>query len=113
MISHSVWRREKASGSAASHLPLGSEMTAPRTTSETFAMTGSERSRVVFLQSGKGMVNPASVISKGSRNMQKNSSTSQGTLRKNWVTNKEPARRGGHSEINMRQRTEEQRARKK
>src|SRR3546814_8374779 len=67
MISHSVWRREKASDSAASHWPLGSEMTAPRTTSETFAMTGSERPRVAFIQSEKGMVNPASVISKGSR----------------------------------------------
>src|SRR3546814_1954416 len=76
-------------------------MTAPRTTSETFAMTGSERPRVAFIQSGKGMVNPASVISKGSRNMQKNSSTSQGALRKNWVTNQDPARSGGCSEICM------------
>src|SRR3546814_20761299 len=92
MISHSVWRREKASDSAASHWPLGSEMTAPRTTSETFAMTGSERPRVAFIQSGKGMVNPASVISKGSRNMQKNSRTSQGALRKTWVKNQDRSR---------------------
>src|SRR3546814_5919911 len=31
----------------------------------------------------------------------KNSSTSQGALRKNWVTNQDPARSGGSSEICM------------
>src|SRR3546814_696834 len=101
MISHSVWRREKASDSAASHWPDGSETTAPRTISETLAMTGSARPRVAFIQSGKGIVTPATLNSKGSRNMQKNSSTSQGALRKNWVTSQEPARTGGSREICM------------
>src|SRR3546814_15242913 len=86
MISHSVWRREKARDSAASHWPDGSETTAPRTISETLAMTGSARPRVAFIQSGKGMVTPALLNSKGRRTRTKNRSNSQGAWGKNQGT---------------------------
>src|SRR3546814_19828843 len=95
MISHSVWRREKASDSAASHWPDGSETTAPRTISETLAMTGSARPRGAFIQSGKGIVTQATLNSKGRRHMQKNRRNRQqrtrdgeGKTRYRWYKNR-------------------------
>src|SRR3546814_15900146 len=64
-------------------------------------MTGRERPMVALTQSGKGMVRPPISNPKGSRNMQKNSSTSQGALRKNCVTAQDEARKGGSSESCM------------
>src|SRR6266568_7132710 len=56
MISHIIWRRVNDSDSAASHCVDGTERTAPRTTSATFAMTGKAKPTVALIQSGKGMV---------------------------------------------------------
>ena len=87
IISHIVWRGVNDSDSAASHCVEGIERTAPRTTSATFAMTGSAKPMVAFCQSGKGMVVLKMVTWNGTRNMTKNKSTSHGALRKTWVTN--------------------------
>src|SRR6266702_497114 len=83
MISHIIWRRVNDSDSAASHCVDGTERTAPRTTSATFAMTGKAKPTVAWIQSGKGMVVLKMVIWKGTRNITKNNNTSQGALRKN------------------------------
>ena len=65
-----VCMRVNASASAASHWPNGIELTAPRTSSATFAMTASERPRVDFIQPGRGtMVSPMR-SSNGSSSMQ-------------------------------------------
>src|SRR5882757_10365611 len=87
MICHIVWRRVNDRDSAASHCVNGTERTAPRTTSATFAMTGKAKPTVALTQSGKGIVVLKMVTWKGTRNMTKNNNTSQGALRKNWVTN--------------------------
>ncbi len=49
-------------------------------------MTGSAKPIVALAQSGKGMRSPNARISKGIRNTHRNSSTSQGELRKSCVT---------------------------
>ena len=94
-----VCRRLKASDSADSHCPDGIDTTAPRTSSEMLAMTGSEKPIVAFSQSGMGMIRSPIRISKGSRSMMQNSSTSQGEFRKSWVVSQLEARTGGISEI--------------
>src|SRR6516162_8704885 len=86
MIRHMVWRRVKASASAASHWVEGTDLTAPRTTSATLAMTGSAKPTVALTQSGNGMWTPKMVIWNGTRNITKNNRTSQGALRKIWVS---------------------------
>ena len=52
MIIHSVWRRLNASEAADSHWAVGIDWIAPRTISDTFAMTGSASPSVAFDQSG-------------------------------------------------------------
>src|SRR5215470_14239610 len=102
MISHMVWRRVKESDSAASHCVDGMERTAPRTTSATFAITGNAKPTVALIQSGKGMVVLNRVTWKGTRNITKNSSTSQGALRKNCVMSQLTAARGRNSDSKAR-----------
>ena len=86
MISNRVWRRENASDSAASHCPDGTDCTAPRTTSEMFAMIGRERPITAFTQAGNGRMTSPMTISKGKASSTMKSSTSQGELRNSWVT---------------------------
>ena len=61
MIIHSVCRRLKASDAADSHCVVGIDWMAPRTTSDTFAITGSDRPSVALIQSGIGIVMPKTV----------------------------------------------------
>ena len=70
MIIHSVCRRLKASDAADSHCAVGIDCTAPRTISDTLAITGSDRPSVALIQSGIGIVTPKTVTWNGSRNMQ-------------------------------------------
>ena len=63
-------RRAKASDSAASHWPNGIERTAPRTSSETFAITGSESPMVDLSQPGSGTMMSPMRTSNGSSSMQ-------------------------------------------
>src|SRR5581483_2701352 len=102
MISHIVWRRVNDSDSAASHCVEGIERTAPRTTSATFAITGSAKPTVAFCQSGKGIVVLKIITWNGTRNMTKNSNTSHGALRKTCVTNQATAATGRNSESSAR-----------
>ena len=102
MIIHKVWRREKARLSDDSHCPVGIDSTAPRTISEILAMTGSEKPITAFIQSGTGTITKPKSSSKGNSSMMANKSTSQGELRKNWVTIHEPPRTGAKSEICIR-----------
>ena len=81
-----AWRRVKARLSADSHWPLGSDRTAPRTTSDIFAMTGSEKPITAFIQSGTGITAKPRSISKGNSSMIANSRTNQGEFRKNWAS---------------------------
>src|ERR1700746_2491121 len=99
MIIEIVWRRVKASEAADSHWPDGIDWTAPRTISETLAITGSAKPKVALIQSGTGMVLPKIVNWNGSRYMQKKRSTSQGAWRKKWVTSQAARRIGAWSEI--------------
>src|SRR6185312_11162755 len=62
MIIHSVWRRVKARLSEDSHWPPGIERMAPRTISETFAITGRERPIVALIQAGMKSTRPAILI---------------------------------------------------
>jgi len=98
MIRHMVWRRVKASASAASHWVEGSDLTAPRTTSATLAMTGNAKPTVALIQSGKGIRRPNIVIWNGTRNITKNKRTSQGALRKICVSAQLTCRTGGQSD---------------
>ncbi len=101
MIIHSVCMRVKASDSADSHCPEGREMTAPRTTSEMFAITGREKPITALSQSGIGMMVLPMRISKGISSMIVKSSTSHGEFRKNCVASQEPPRTGASKEICM------------
>ena len=65
-----VCQRDNASDSAASHWPDGIERTAPRTSSDTFAITGSESPMVDLSQPGSGMMMPPMRTSNGSSSMQ-------------------------------------------
>ena len=49
---------------------VGIDCTAPRTISDTFAITGSARPSVALIQSGIGIVTPNTVTWNGNRNMQ-------------------------------------------
>ncbi len=86
MMRHTCCRRVKASDSAASHWPGEMDSMAPRTISATFAITGRARPTTAFCQPGNGIVRVPAWNWNGSRNVTKNSSTSQGALRKNSVT---------------------------
>ena len=97
MMRNSVWRRVKARDSAASLWVAGTERTAPRTISATLAITGSANPTVALTQSGSGTRRPNTVTWNGTRNITKNSSTSQGTLRKNCVRPQATRRRIGPS----------------
>src|SRR5437899_3430654 len=99
MIIHTVCRRLNASEAAASHCVVGIDWIAPRTISETFAITGNARPSVAFVQSGMGIVTPNAVTWNGNRNMQYNSSTSHGALRKTCVATNAPFFTGGSNEI--------------
>src|SRR5205814_907529 len=61
MIIHNVCRRLNANDAAASHCVVGIDWTAPRTISDTFAITGNARPSVALVQSGMGIVTPNSV----------------------------------------------------
>ena len=67
-------------------------------------MTGKAKPTVALIQSGKGMRRPNMVIWNGTRNITKNSSTSQGALRKNCVTSQLIAARGRNSDNKARPR---------
>ena len=70
MIIHSVWRRDMASDSDASHWPNGIERTAPRTSSDMLASTGSDRPTVDLSQPGSEMMVWPTRTSNGSSSMQ-------------------------------------------
>ena len=72
--------------------------------SEMFAMIGSDRPKTALTQSGIEMMVSPTVISKGNDSITMNSSTSQGELRKNWVTIQELDLTGASSETCIRPR---------
>jgi len=92
MISHVIWLGVNASESAASHCVAGTDRTAPRTISETLAITGRAKPTTAFNQSGNGIVVAPNRIWKGIKNIAKNRSTSHGAFRKNWVSAQAGAR---------------------
>src|SRR5579872_1090367 len=86
MILKIVCAGEMASDSADSHCARGIDSTPPRTISETLPITGIARPITALIQAGNGIECPNRRNWNGNRNIVRNSSTSHGALRVNWVT---------------------------